>query len=94
MMLVGLSAREMMATYQGRMLTPAVVSISDLMLLEGMAETPGVEVANLIRAWRQVGVMPLQQYLEACRFPYRPCPRHMVTAASELDARIRPVQAA
>jgi hypothetical protein len=45
-------------------------------------------------AWRQVGVMPLQQYLEACRFPYRPCPRHMVTAAAELDARIRPVQAA
>jgi hypothetical protein len=94
MMLVGLSAREMMATYQGRMLTPAVVSISDLLLLEGMAETPGVEVANLIRAWRQVGVMPLQQYLEACRFPYRPCPRHMVTAAAELDARIGPVQAA
>jgi hypothetical protein len=94
MMLVGLSAREMMATYQGRMLTPAVVSISDLLLLEGMAETPGVEVADLIRAWRQVGVMPLQQYLEACQFTYRPCPRHMVTAAAELDARIRLIQAA
>lgn len=94
MMLVGLCAREMMAAYGGRMLAPAVVSISDLMLLEGLAETPRVEVANLIRAWRQVGVMPLQQYLEACRYPYRPCPRHMVTAAAELDARIRPVQAA
>jgi hypothetical protein len=94
MMLVGLCAREMMAAYGGRMLAPAVVSISDLMLLEGMAETPGVEVANLIRAWRQVGAMPLQQYLEACRFPYRPCPRHMVAAAAELDARIRPERAA
>ncbi|WP_131812519.1 hypothetical protein [Mycolicibacterium fortuitum] len=93
-MLVGLCAREMMTKYQGRMLTPAVVSISDLLLLEGMAETPRVEVANLIRAWRQVGMMPLQQYLEACRFPYRPCPRHMVTTAAELDARIRPARAA
>ncbi|OBB00953.1 hypothetical protein BA059_27960 [Mycolicibacterium sp. (ex Dasyatis americana)] len=90
MMLVGFCAREMMAAYGGRMLAPAVVSISDLMLLEGMGETPRVEAANLIRAWRQVGVMPLQQYLEACRFPYRPCPQHMVTAAAELDARIRP----
>ncbi|MEC4762903.1 hypothetical protein VT930_07235, partial [Mycobacterium sherrisii] len=94
MMLVGLGAREMMATYGGQMLMPAVVPISDLMLLEGMAETPGVEVANLIRAWRQVGFMPLQQYLEACGFPYRPCPRHMIAVAAELDARIRPVQAA
>ncbi|MGH3638540.1 MAG: hypothetical protein ACRDUX_05870, partial [Mycobacterium sp.] len=94
MMLVGLCAREMMAAYGGRMLAPAVVSISDLMLLEGMAETPRVEVADLIRAWRQVGVMPLQQYLEACRYPYRPCPRHMVIAAAQLDARIRPAQAA
>jgi hypothetical protein len=93
MMLVGLCAREMMAAYAGRMLAPAVVSISDLLLLEGMAETPGVEVANLIRAWRQVGVMPLQQYLEACRFPYRPFPPHMIAVAAELDARIRPVQA-
>ncbi|MBS1691194.1 MAG: hypothetical protein JST91_03030 [Actinobacteria bacterium] len=94
MMLVGLCAREAMAAYEGRMLAPAVVSISDLLLLEGMAETPGVEVANLIRAWRQVGVMPLQQYLETCGFPYRPCPRHMVTVAAELDAQIRPAQAA
>lgn len=90
MMLVGICAREMMAAYGGRMLAPAVVSISDLMLLEGMAETPRVEVANLIRAWRQVGVMPLQQYLEASGSPYRPCPQHMVTAAAKLDARIRP----
>lgn len=94
MMLVRLCAREMMAKYQGRMLTPAVVSVSDLLLLEGMAETPRVEVANLIRAWRQVGVMPLQQYLEACGFLYRPCPRHMIAAAAELDARIRPARAA
>lgn len=94
MMLVGLCAREMMARYEGKMLTPAVVSISDLMLLEGLAETPGFEVANVILAWRQVGVMPLQQYLEACGFPYRPCPRHMVTVAAKLDARIRPVQGA
>ncbi|WP_131822164.1 hypothetical protein [Mycobacteroides saopaulense] len=94
MMLVGLCAREMMAACGGRMLTPAVVSISDLLLLEGMAETPRAEVANLIRAWRQVGVMPLQQYLEACGFPYRPCPRFVVTAAAELDARIRPAKAA
>lgn len=93
-MLVGLSAREMMATYQGRMLMPAVVSVSDLMLLEAMAERPMVEVANVIRAWRQVGMMPLQQYLEASGYPYRPCPRHMVTAAAELDARIRPVRTA
>lgn len=90
-MLVGLCAREMMAAYAGTMLMPAVVSISDLLLLEGMAEMPGVEVANLIRAWRQVGIMPLQQYLEACRIPYRPCPRHTGTVAAELDARIRPV---
>ncbi|MDD4866934.1 MAG: hypothetical protein PHQ28_07415 [Mycobacterium sp.] len=94
LMLVGICAREMMAAYGGRMLAPAVVSISDLLLLEGMAETPRVEVANLIRTWRQVGVMPLQQYLEACGFPYRPCPRFMVTAAAELDARIRRAQAA
>lgn len=92
-MLVGLCAREMMEAYGGRMLMPAVVSISDLMLLEGMAETPGVEVANLIRAWRQVGMMPLQQYLEACGYPHRPCPQRMVTAAAELDARIRSAQA-
>jgi hypothetical protein len=84
----------MISAYRGGMLAPAVVSISDLLLLEGMAETPGVEVAHLIRTWRQVGVMPLQQYLEACGFPYRPCPRFMVTAAAELDARIRPAQAA
>jgi len=94
MMLVGLCAREMMAAYESRMLAPAVVSISDLLLFEGMAETPRVEVANLIRTWRQVGMMPLQQYLEACGFPDRPCPRHMVTAAAELDARIRPAPAA
>ncbi|MBB5166321.1 hypothetical protein [Mycobacterium sp. AZCC_0083] len=93
MMLVGLSAREMMAAHGGKMLTPTVVSIADLLLLEGMAETPGFEAANLIRAWRQVGFMPLQQYLEACGFPYRPCPRHVVTVAAELDVRIRPVQA-
>ncbi|ORX08719.1 hypothetical protein AWC31_11335 [Mycolicibacterium wolinskyi] len=93
-MLVGLCAREMMTKYRGRMLTPAVVSISDLLLLEGMAETPRVEVANLIRAWRQVGVMPLQQYLEASGSPYRPCPRHMITAAAELDARIQSARAA
>jgi hypothetical protein len=89
MMLVGLCAREMMASYGGRMLTPAVVSISDLLLIEGMAERPGVEVANLVLSWRQVGFMPLQQYLEACRFPYRPCPRHVVAMAAEFDARIR-----
>lgn len=94
MMLVGICAREMMEAYGGRMLAPAVVSISDLMLLEGMAETPRVEVANLIRAWRQVGMMPLQQYLEACGFRYRPCPQHMVTVAAEFDARIRSAQAA
>lgn len=94
MLLVGICAREMISAYRGGMLAPAVVSISDLLLLEGMAETPGVEVAHLIRTWRQVGVMPLQQYLEACGFPYRPCPRFMVTAAAELDARIRPAQAA
>lgn len=94
MMLIGLCARAMMAAYEGRMVAPAVISISELMLLEGLAETPGFEVANLIRAWRQVGVMPLQQYLEACGFASRPCPRHMVTVAAELDARIRPVQAA
>jgi hypothetical protein len=93
-MLVGLCAREMMAAYAGAMLMPAVVSISDLLLLEGMAETPGVEVANLIRAWRQVGIMPLQQYLEACRIPYRPYPRHTGKIAAELDARIRPARAA
>lgn len=93
MMLVGLCAREMMEASGGRVLAPAVVSISDLMLLEGLAATPGVEVANLTRAWRQVGMMPLQQYLEACGFPYRPCPSHMVTVAAELDARIRPAQA-
>jgi len=93
-MLVGLCAREMMTAYAGTMLMPAVVSISDLLLLEGMAETPGVEVANLIRAWRQVGVMPLQQYLEACRIRYRPCPRHTATLAAKVDARIRPARAA
>ncbi|MUM17044.1 hypothetical protein BI330_11715 [Mycobacterium sp. CBMA 623] len=94
MMLIGLCAREMMAAYEGRMLTPAVVSVSDLMLLEGLAETPGFEVANLIRAWRQVGVMPLQQYLQACGFSDRPCPRHMAMAAADLDARIRRAQEA
>ncbi|WP_241474156.1 hypothetical protein [Mycolicibacterium neoaurum] len=88
-MLVGICAREMMAAYAGRTLAPAVVSISDLMLLEGMAEVPGVEVANLIRDWRQVGMMPLQSYLEACGIQYRPCPHHMVAVAAELDARIR-----
>lgn len=92
MLLVGLCAREMMATSKGKMLTPAVVSISDLMLLEGMAETPGVEVANLIRAWRQLGFMPLQQYLDACGFPYRPCPQRMVAAAADLDVRIQLVR--
>lgn len=94
MMVVGLCARETMARYEGKMLTPAVVSISDLMLLEGLAETPGVEVANVIRAWRQVGVIPLQQYLEACGFPYRPCPRHLMAVSAELDARMRPEWAA
>lgn len=93
-MLVGFCARGMMEAYGGRMLMPAVVSISDLMLLEGMAETPRVEVANLIRAWRQVGMMPLQPYLEACGIQDRPCPRHMVIVAAELDARIRSAQAA
>jgi hypothetical protein len=93
MMLVGICAREMTEAYAGRMLAPAVVSISDLMLLEGMAETPWVEVANLIRDWRQVGMMPLQSYLEACGVQYRPCPQHMVTVAAELDARIRSAQA-
>ena len=62
------------------------------MMLEGMAETPGVEVVKLIRAWRQLGFMPLQQYLEACGFPYRPCPQRMVAAAADLDARIQLVR--
>jgi hypothetical protein len=93
MMLVGICAREMMAAYGGKMLMPAVVSIRDLMLLEALAETRVIDVANLIRAWRQVGFMPLQDYLEACGFPYRPCPRHMVAGAAELDSRIRSVKA-
>ncbi len=89
MMLVGVCARGMMATYEGRMLAPAVVSISDLLLLEGMSETPRVEVAKLIRAWRQVSIMPLQQYLEASGRPYRPCPRRVVEVATALDSRIQ-----
>ncbi len=93
MMLVGLCAREMEATYGGKMLAPVVVSISDLLLLEGMAEIPGVEVSNLIRAWRQARFLPLQMYLERCGFPYRPCPQHMGLAAAELDARIRQARA-
>lgn len=89
MMLVGQSAQELVARYPGTMLVPAVVTPVDLMLLEGLAETPGVRVADLICQWRRVGLMSLQQYIEACGVKYRPCPRHMFTRAAELDARIR-----
>lgn len=90
MMLVGLSARTMMEQHQGRVLLPVVVSTSDLMLLEGLAETGIVKVAELIQAWRRVGLVSLQQFLAMSGFPSLPCPRHMVTASAALDARIRP----
>lgn len=94
MMLVGLSAQKMMAEHEGRMLVPAVVSTSDLMLLEGMAEMGVVKVVELIQAWRQVGLVSLQQFLSMSGFPYLPCPQHMTAASAALDARIRPTRAA
>ncbi|MDT5362648.1 MAG: hypothetical protein QOC69_4410 [Mycobacterium sp.] len=91
MMLVGLSAQRLMAQYEGRMLVPAVVSTSDLMLLEGLAEMGAVKVAGLIQAWRQVGLVSLQQFLSMSGFPYLPCPQHMTAASAALDARIQHV---
>lgn len=88
MMLVSLSAQRLMEKYEGRVLVPAVISISDLMLLEGLAEMCVVKVADLIKAWRQVGLVSLQQFLAMSSFPYLPCPQHMSVASAALDTRI------
>lgn len=92
-MLATIGGAELVNKYPGRVLWPAVVTTADLMLIEGVAELGVGDVADMIRAWRTFGPIPLQMFLAMSGFQALPCPSHVEVAAAELDKHIRTVAA-
>jgi hypothetical protein len=94
-----LRSRPHLEEFDGRVLAPAVLTLPDLQLLEGIAGSPFIrlDVADIVVGWRRACMerrwpIRLHEYLDT--LPVRPIPRRITDAYKELahtlDARVGP----
>ncbi|KAA0021372.1 hypothetical protein [Antrihabitans cavernicola] len=82
--------------FNGQMYPPAVVTLSMLQLLEGVAESFGrnpfyPDVFEVINAWRRASMMPPGTTLDKIvdsRLPARPIPKRILRAHTAMNAQL------